>query len=490
MVELLRHQNLMNRPVLDRRSLEEVGRVEVLWMHVPAHRVLGFVCKTGLLGNQKFAFSLDQVHSFGPDKILVNSPPQTTDAEKVKQLETLMGCQVWSDAGEVLGKVVDLRFDPATGQLFDYLFSQGRLGALADGIYQLPPAVMLSWSRRRVVVAADSVPYLQVFQPGLKRRVDQVATDLKQELTTTAQEVKDAAQEVTTEFRAEVNSAAQDLRAVTQHTTHQLKTTWADRAKDLGSQVKETAQTWSAQLQDGAEDLRDQVRDSLADWESADWDEVEWDELDITQPPTEATVLKLPAPTSQRSWEMFDPAPRSPVESDSSDREASGPGQRSPESSAGEWDQTGESDQIGTQSRGSAPGGDGAAQPGGPSRFPQVQRPPDIWDDDWEIESPPRGDQGPAAAPDVVPDLSPTVGAEVPVDVAAQAPVVAESSSLSVPEDGDRPPLIPLPELKLKGNTPAGGSPTASAPTQPDSGVDLPQKTDSPLPDVDDDPWV
>ena len=39
--DVIRHSELLHRLVLDRKTTEELGRVERLWMHPPAHRVLG-----------------------------------------------------------------------------------------------------------------------------------------------------------------------------------------------------------------------------------------------------------------------------------------------------------------------------------------------------------------------------------------------------------------------------------------------------------------
>ncbi|NJR65874.1 MAG: hypothetical protein HC772_12035 [Leptolyngbyaceae cyanobacterium CRU_2_3] len=63
--EIVRQSDLINQLVLDRQTLEELGRVELLWMYPPAHRVLGFICKSGFLGNKKFAFKLDQITAVG-----------------------------------------------------------------------------------------------------------------------------------------------------------------------------------------------------------------------------------------------------------------------------------------------------------------------------------------------------------------------------------------------------------------------------------------
>lgn len=51
--EVLKQSDLLNQLVLDRNTMEELGHVDVLWMHPPVHRVLGFICKSGFLGTKK-----------------------------------------------------------------------------------------------------------------------------------------------------------------------------------------------------------------------------------------------------------------------------------------------------------------------------------------------------------------------------------------------------------------------------------------------------
>jgi uncharacterized protein YrrD len=58
---VVQQSELMQALVLDRNTTEDLGRVEMLWMHPQSHRVLGCICKTGFLKARKLAFNLPQI---------------------------------------------------------------------------------------------------------------------------------------------------------------------------------------------------------------------------------------------------------------------------------------------------------------------------------------------------------------------------------------------------------------------------------------------
>jgi uncharacterized protein YrrD len=283
--EVIQHSELLNQLVLDRNTMEEIGRVEVIWMYVPAHKVLGFVCKTGFLGNQKFAFNLAQIHTFGAKSILVSSAPQETDADRVNQLESIINCEVWSDAGEKLGKITDYRFNLKTGEISEYLLTTGGLSALTDGIYQLPPSKILSIGRRRVLVPAAAVQSLNTYREGIKQKLKKVETVIKDDYTNVTQELR---------------SLSQRMQSVTEQAR--------ERARSLAEQAKERSQGLVDQVKEQAQILREQLAEEpFADQPippnappdshpAADWD----DEWDIETPPATPTephlVIPEPAP--------------------------------------------------------------------------------------------------------------------------------------------------------------------------------------------------
>ncbi|HTL89792.1 MAG TPA: PRC-barrel domain-containing protein [Leptolyngbya sp.] len=194
MAEIVKQSEVLNQTVLDRDSMQELGQVEVLWMYPKVHQVLGFICKSGWLGKKKTAFNLDQLASIGSNSVLVNSKPVETDAEKVKQLESLVGSEVWTDAGDQVGKVVDYLFDLETGEIQHYLYVSDGWGGIVGSVYLLPPNYILRFGNQRVLVPKDSVQSFAVYRGGVQERFSKVKDLLKDEKTQVVQEVRSFAE--------------------------------------------------------------------------------------------------------------------------------------------------------------------------------------------------------------------------------------------------------------------------------------------------------
>lgn len=190
MAEIVKQSDVLNQTVLDQSSMQELGQVEVLWMYPKVNRVLGFICKSGWLGKKKTAFNLDQLETIGSSGVLVNSPPVETDAEKVKQLETLVGSVVWTDAGDQVGKIVDYLFDLETGEIEHYLYVSDGLSGIVGSVYLLPSNYILRFGNQRVLVPKESVESFAVYRGGVQEKFSKVKDLLKDEKTQVTQEMR------------------------------------------------------------------------------------------------------------------------------------------------------------------------------------------------------------------------------------------------------------------------------------------------------------
>ncbi|MBF2089595.1 MAG: PRC-barrel domain-containing protein [Synechococcales cyanobacterium K44_A2020_017] len=269
------HQSIvLHRPILHRDTTEELGRVEVVWMYPDAHRVLGFVSKQGLVSSKRLAFTLNQIHTLGPESIVVTASPTETEAQKVRQLETLLGLEVWSESGSKLGKIVDYAFDIKTGAIAYYLFtSDGWLG-FAQGLYRLPPRYLLSSGRQRVLVAEAASRKLTVEREGIQERLTHIrdrlrknysdATDELQDWTTqaqtTAQQVTGRVRQWSSQWGSQAKQWTETLRQRAQvqveDTRHQAQT-WNERLRDEG-------QTFTQQAKETGRSLLDRVKQQAA----------------------------------------------------------------------------------------------------------------------------------------------------------------------------------------------------------------------------------
>ncbi|KAM3094644.1 hypothetical protein ACKFKF_26765 [Phormidesmis sp. 146-12] len=288
--EVVKQSDLLNQFVLDRRSLQELGQIEVLWMYLKVHRVLGFICKSGLLGRKKTAFNLDQLDTIGANGVLVNSQPVETDIEKVRQLESLVNCEVWTDAGNKAGKVVDYLFDLETGVIEHYLFISS---SVTGSIYKLPPNYILSLGNRRVLVSEAAVRSFAIYQEGLQEKLYKAADFFKEEKT-----------QVTQEFK----SLFQQAKERAQIFNEQLK----EKAELLAEQAKETGQVFVEQVKERTHE----VAEIWDDWEnepiarpaSAEPDPLEdWDDDDFSEPVEKAVEVQPNTEIIQKSAAEAEP---------------------------------------------------------------------------------------------------------------------------------------------------------------------------------------
>jgi uncharacterized protein YrrD len=214
--ELVQHAEVLNRLVLDHSTAEEVGRVDQLWLNPQSHQIEGLTCKSGFLGGKKQWFTWAQIEAIGNDSILVNFTLEEVAPEKPESAVSLIGREVWTDAGNKAGKIIDFLFNPQTGAITKYLFvSSGWLGVL-NGVYSLSSSAIASVGSKRVIVPDAIVQESQNYTEGLNQKVLQAAEFLKEDLKKTQgdwQGIKRSAQNITEQVKdttAKVTNVAKD----------------------------------------------------------------------------------------------------------------------------------------------------------------------------------------------------------------------------------------------------------------------------------------
>lgn len=266
----VRQSDLINQLVLDCNTMEELGRVEVLWMYPPAHRVLGFVCKSGLLGAKKSAFKLEQIHALGENGVLTNSPPEPTDADRVSKLESLFQHEVWSDGGNRIGKITDCLFNLRTGRITHYLFISNGWAGITGELYQLPTKQILSFGQKRVLVSEATIDQFPLYQEGIRQKLTEVSEILKEEATQEWRSLTKRAKVVTAETRERLQDlteqAKERAQRLSQDAKKQVETlnqlqenppSWVERLKEKGQtvakQLRQQTQNLSKHMEDGIE---------------------------------------------------------------------------------------------------------------------------------------------------------------------------------------------------------------------------------------------
>jgi uncharacterized protein YrrD len=253
--EVVKQSDLLNQLVLDRNNMEELGRVDVLWMYPAAHRVLGFICKSGFLGAKKVVFKLPQIQTLGANSILVHSQPEETDAEKVKQLDSLLNCEVWSDAGNKIGRITDYRFQLKTGEITQYLFASSGWSGITGDIYQLPPNRIISFGRKRVLVPEAAVKSFELYRPGIKQTLSKARDILKDDYISLVKQ----AQILTEQAKERAQAIAEQAKETAQTFTEQLKEETQTFTEQVTEQAKTTSQTVAEQVKERTQTVGDRA---------------------------------------------------------------------------------------------------------------------------------------------------------------------------------------------------------------------------------------
>ncbi|NEP49570.1 MAG: photosystem reaction center subunit H [Moorea sp. SIO3C2] len=256
----IRQSQLLNRLVLERQTTEEIGHVDQLLLDYQAHRVVALRCKSGLLGAKKRYFAWGQVESIGTDSILVNTSKNNKTQQKTESWDSLIGHEVWTDAGNKIGKLVDYLLKPKSGTVVNYLFSDLGWHGVMDGMYLLPPVAISSIGRKRIIVLDAVAQNSKQYGEGLNQKISQATDIIKEDYQKTVQDFQDVkrkAQQMPKQFKDKAQSVTEQLKDRANATTTHLK----DKAQSVTEQLKDKANATTTNLKDKAQSVTKQFKD-------------------------------------------------------------------------------------------------------------------------------------------------------------------------------------------------------------------------------------
>jgi uncharacterized protein YrrD len=234
---LITHSDLVGGQVFDRDTTEDLGRVETLWMYPQSDRVLGFIVKSGLLGKNKAAVNLKQIRAVGPQIVWVEGKSTATNADRVKQLESLIGLDLCSEGGERIGRIVDCQFNWKTGEIVEYRFATNQLEAITGDTFALHPAYVLSFGKKRVLIS-DRAAKAVLDQPvGIQRKLAALKDNIKTEYTQVSGDVLTIAQQA----KQTAKTRAKSFSETASGQLEQFTDIAGDRAQKFAQKASKTA---------------------------------------------------------------------------------------------------------------------------------------------------------------------------------------------------------------------------------------------------------
>ncbi|WP_035991867.1 hypothetical protein [Leptolyngbya sp. KIOST-1] len=167
----MHRSELLNRLAINLDTAEEFGPIAEVWVNSRTHQVQGIGCSAGgLLQRQSRRFLWSQIGSIGRDGVVVKAGAQIeTIDEHLQDCLPLGVVELWSDHGDRVGQLTDYRFDPATGNILQYLFMPEETSGLAPGLYALDPVVVISTGRRRMMAEEGALRSAPLIQAGVPR---------------------------------------------------------------------------------------------------------------------------------------------------------------------------------------------------------------------------------------------------------------------------------------------------------------------------------
>lgn len=231
--EALKQSQLINQLILDRQTAEELGHVGQVLLDPQAHRVVGITCKSGFLGSKKQVYSWNQVHAIGTDSILINTNHEGTVPEQTENWQSPIGREVWTDAGNKVGKLVDYVLEAETGIVLNYLYSSSGWRGMMEGVYLLAPAAVSSVGSTRVIVLDKAVQNPQLHSGGLNKKINQATEFIQEDIKKTKQDL------------GYVGQGIQKVAAQVQ-----------EKTQDVAEQAKDQAQIAGEAVQKKVSDLR------------------------------------------------------------------------------------------------------------------------------------------------------------------------------------------------------------------------------------------
>ena len=166
--ELLVSTLLQARVQDDQGTDQGVGHQ--VWMHPPAHRVLGWASRPTSFGPARSVWRLNQLRHIQGDVAVVSQPPARTQQSTLDLLPTIMGAHLYSHGGQPLGRVVDAVVNPRTGAVGHYRVARTNPRLPGTSRWRLLPSAVMDQQPGRVVAAVASLEDLPLLQAGLRSR--------------------------------------------------------------------------------------------------------------------------------------------------------------------------------------------------------------------------------------------------------------------------------------------------------------------------------
>ncbi len=170
--EIRQRSDLLGTLVVTRDTGKKLGVVSQLWVDVDQREVVALSLRPNLLYGTPQPMLLSSIRQIG-DVILVDDENVIEDID-VEAYNSLIGCEVITETGELLGKVRSYKFDVDDGKLTSLIIASLGLPLIPDQVvstYELPVDEIVSSGPDRLIVFEGSEERLMQLSVGVLERL-------------------------------------------------------------------------------------------------------------------------------------------------------------------------------------------------------------------------------------------------------------------------------------------------------------------------------
>ncbi|BAU13387.1 PRC-barrel protein [Leptolyngbya sp. NIES-3755] len=170
--EFRQRSDILGTQVITRSNGKRLGVVSQLWVDIDSQEVVALSLRPNLLYGTAQPMMLSSIRQIG-DVILVDDEDVIEDID-LESYSNLIGCEVITENGELLGKVRGFRFNIDTGKLDNLVIASIGLPLIPDQVvstYELPVTEIVSSGTDRIIVIEGSENRMNQLSVGVLERL-------------------------------------------------------------------------------------------------------------------------------------------------------------------------------------------------------------------------------------------------------------------------------------------------------------------------------
>jgi uncharacterized protein YrrD len=176
---MLKGNAILGMPVLSRQDGQKIGSTQDIVIAKDHSRIVAFIIDEGGLFSPATAVGMENVVSFGKDAMIITDSKAVVRVDHFPEVKAIMedrdglvGKQVFTESGDLKGKVEDIYFDETTGNIVGLEVEGKFTSKHSNASVQLRPSDIVSIGPDAVVITMASVPMLEAQGAGGPKPLD------------------------------------------------------------------------------------------------------------------------------------------------------------------------------------------------------------------------------------------------------------------------------------------------------------------------------